>query len=81
MAILNNRIFLRHVKRFQATVSAIILTIVCCAVGQFPLPLAQAQTFSDPGFTSEVVTTLPQFLPVGSHGPLTGACSFGNETA
>ena len=52
-------------KRFQGIVSAILLTIVCCAVGQFPLPLAQAQTFSDPGFTSEVVTTLPQFLPVG----------------
>ena len=45
--------------------TAIILLIVCCAVGQSLPPLAQAQTFSDPGFTSEVVTTLPQFLPVG----------------
>ena len=44
---------------------AIILTIVCCAVEQSSPPLAQAQTFTDPAFTSEVVTTLPQFLPVG----------------
>lgn len=44
---------------------AIILSIVCCAVEQSSPPLAQAQTFTDPGFTSEVVTTLPQFLPVG----------------
>ncbi len=45
--------------------AALILTIVCGAVGQSFPPLAQAQTFSDPGFTSEVVTTLPPFLPVG----------------
>ncbi|MEO7863223.1 MAG: PQQ-dependent sugar dehydrogenase [Nitrospirales bacterium] len=60
-----NGIWLRLVKRFRATVSVIILTIVCCVIGQSFPHFAQAQTFSDPGFTSEVVTTLPQFLPVG----------------
>ena len=65
MAILNRRIFLRLARRFQAMGAAIILTIVCCAAGQSSPHLAQAQTFTDPGFTSEVVTTLPQFLPVG----------------
>ncbi len=42
-----------------------MITIVCGAVEQSFPPVAQAQTFSDPNFTSEVVTTLPPFLPVG----------------
>lgn len=46
-------------------VSAIIITIVYCAVGQSFPHAAQAETFSAPGFTAEVVTTLPPFLPVG----------------
>ena len=65
MTIMNNNGFWHHVKRFRAMVAAIILTIICCGVGQTFPPAAQAQTFSDSGFTSEIVTTLPQFLPVG----------------
>jgi hypothetical protein len=64
MTIVTNNRFWRHARSFQVMVSAII-TIVCCAVGQSVPPAAQAQTFSDPGFTSEVVTTRPPFVPVG----------------
>ncbi len=46
-------------------VAALMLTLVCGALGQVFSPTAQAETFSDPGFTAEVVTTLPPFLPVG----------------
>jgi glucose/arabinose dehydrogenase len=60
----NNRLRC-HLKSFPALVAALILMIVCCAVGQSFPPSAQAETFSDPGFTAEVVTTLPPFLPVG----------------
>ena len=65
MTIVHNNRFWRHLKSSPALVSALILTIVCGTVGQSFSPVAQAQTFSDPGFTSEVVTTLPPFLPVG----------------
>ncbi|MEO6543495.1 MAG: PQQ-dependent sugar dehydrogenase, partial [Nitrospiraceae bacterium] len=41
------------------------LAIACGAVGS-PWPTtARAETFSDPVFSAEVVTTLPPFLPVG----------------
>ena len=65
MTILNSNGTWRHVRSFQAMVSAIIITIVCCAIGQSFSPKAQAQTFNDPGFTSEIVTTLPPFTPAG----------------
>ena len=42
-----------------------MMTLVCCAVGHAFPPAAQAETFSNPVFTAEVVTTLPPFLPVG----------------
>ena len=54
-------------KRFRAmaVVVVVLLTLLCPGVGPFFPSATQAQTFSDPGFSSEVVTTLPQFLPVG----------------
>ena len=65
MTIVHNNRFRRHLKSFPALIAALILTIVCNAVGQSFPPVAQAETFSDPGFTAEVVTTLSPFLPVG----------------
>ncbi len=62
---MNNNVIWRQVRSFQAMVSTIIITFVCVAVGQSFPPTAQAQTFNDPGFTSEVVTTLPAFTPAG----------------
>ena len=46
-------------------VSAILITIVGGAIGHAFPQAAHAETFSDPGFTAEVVTTLPPFKPVG----------------
>ena len=52
-------------RRVPALASALLLTLVWGAVSLAFPPAAQAETFSDPGFTAEVVTTLPPFLPVG----------------
>ena len=38
--------------------------LVCLLAGLSPQP-AQAQTYSDAGFASELVVTLPRFTPVG----------------
>ena len=65
MTIVNNNRHRHHLKSFPALVATLILTIACYAVGQSFPPTAQAETFSAPEFTSEVVTTLPPFLPVG----------------
>ena len=54
-----------HLRHVPALAAALLLTLVWGAVGPAFPPAAQAETFSDPGFTAEVVTTLPPFLPVG----------------
>ena len=54
-----------HLRHVQAMGVALLLTLVWGAVGHSFPPTAQADTFSDPGFTAEVVATLPPFLPVG----------------
>jgi glucose/arabinose dehydrogenase/chitodextrinase len=63
---LNSNEFSCYAKRFRAIVAAMIL-MTLFGPGGGPLfpPAIRAQTFSDSGFTAEVVTTLPQFLPVG----------------
>jgi hypothetical protein len=67
---MNSNRLCHHLRSFQAMVSIIIITIVCCAVEQSFPPAALAEIFRDPGFTVEVVTTLPPFLPLG----VTWAC-------
>ncbi|MEO6542853.1 MAG: PQQ-dependent sugar dehydrogenase, partial [Nitrospiraceae bacterium] len=63
---MNSAKYWRHVQWVQAIVSTITLLIICGAFGpSWPSSAAQAETFSDPGFTTEIITTLPSFLPVG----------------
>ncbi|MFO0701268.1 MAG: PQQ-dependent sugar dehydrogenase, partial [Nitrospira sp.] len=47
------------------TMGIALLMLFSSGMGTFSPSVTQAQTFSDPGFSSEVVTTLPLFLPVG----------------
>ena len=55
-----------YAKRFRTKVAAATLvTLLCSGLGPSFPPVTHAQTFSDAGFSSEVVATLPQFLPVG----------------
>ncbi|MBX3350865.1 MAG: PQQ-dependent sugar dehydrogenase, partial [Nitrospira sp.] len=55
-----------YTKRLRAAAIAVtFMTLLCSGVEPVWAPAAQAQTFTDPGFSSEIVTTLPQFLPVG----------------
>ncbi|TXH00495.1 MAG: PKD domain-containing protein, partial [Candidatus Moraniibacteriota bacterium] len=59
--------FVRYARYLHPKALAVVLLLLllCPGIGpSFPL-VAQAQTFSDQGFSAEVVTTLPQFLPVG----------------
>ena len=65
MTIVNSSRFRCQLRRFSALGAALLLTVVCCIVGpSFPLA-AQAQTFNDPGFVADVITTLPAFKPAG----------------
>ena len=52
-------------RPIQAMAAASLLTLVCGALGHAFPPAAHAETFSDPAFSAEIVTTLPPFLPVG----------------